>query len=79
MIRCYSLKEHEAVFLKQESFIFSIATGSISFVFCFRLNTFTIKIQLWGQGVKREGREGLEGILFGAANLDIPFQIFFSS
>ena len=40
----YSLKEHEAVFLKMESYIFSIVAGSIWFGFCFRLNTFTSKI-----------------------------------
>ena len=37
----HSLKEHETVFFKiQNLFFFSIAAGNISFVFCFRLNTF---------------------------------------
>ena len=31
----YSLKEHEANFLKRQNLIFSITAGSISFVFCF--------------------------------------------
>ena len=43
-IRGYSLKEHEAVFLKRK--IFSIAVGGISFVFCFSLNIFTSKIKI---------------------------------
>ena len=33
----YSLKEHETVFLKKQNLTFSLAAGSISFVFCFRL------------------------------------------
>ena len=44
--RGYSLKQHEAVFLKGQNFIFSIVAGSISFVSCFRLNVFTSKIQI---------------------------------
>ena len=39
-----SLKEHEAVFLNRQYLIFSMAAGSVSFVFCFRLNIFTSKI-----------------------------------
>ena len=42
--RGYGRKEHEAVFLKRQNLIFSIAAGNISFVFCFRLNIFTSKI-----------------------------------
>ena len=43
--RGYSLKEHEAVFLKRQNlYFFSIATGSISFVFHFKLNIFTSKV-----------------------------------
>ena len=42
--RGYSLKDHEAVFLKRRNLIFSIAAGSISFVFCFRLNISSSKI-----------------------------------
>ena len=38
-----SLKEDKAVFLKRKNLIFSIATGSISFDFCFRLNIFSSK------------------------------------
>ena len=49
------MKEHEAFFLKRQNFVFSIAAGSISFVFCFRLNIFTGKISFCctfrGQGV----------------------------
>ena len=40
----YSLKKHEAVFLKRQNSIFSIAARSMSFGFCFRLNIFTSKI-----------------------------------
>ena len=36
--------EHGAIFLKRQKLIFSVADGSISFVFCFRLNIFTSKI-----------------------------------
>ena len=42
--RVYDLKEHEAVFLKRQNLFFSIVGGSISFVSCFGLNIFTIKI-----------------------------------
>ena len=42
--RGYSLKEHEAVFLKRQNLIFSITAVSILFVFCFRLNILTNKI-----------------------------------
>ena len=42
--RSYSRKEHEAVFLKRQNLIFSIAPESISFVFYFRLNIFTSNI-----------------------------------
>ena len=42
--RGYSLKKQETVFLKKQNLIFSLAAGSISFVFCFRLNIFTSKI-----------------------------------
>ena len=42
--RGYSRREHEAVFLKKRNLIFSIAAGSISFVFCFRLNISSSKI-----------------------------------
>ena len=43
--RGYSLKEHEAVFLKGKKWFFlKLAAGIISFVFCFRLNIFTLKI-----------------------------------
>ena len=49
----YSLKEHEAVFLKKQNLIFYIAAGSISFVFCFSLNVYTSKFKFaadfWGQ------------------------------
>ena len=31
--KVYSLKEHEAVFLKRQNFIFSVVAGSISFFF----------------------------------------------
>ena len=41
--RTDSLKEHEVVFLKRQNLIFSIAAGTILFVFCFRLNIFTTK------------------------------------
>ena len=34
----YSLKEHEAVFWKRQHLIFWIAAGSITFIFCIRLN-----------------------------------------
>ena len=34
----YSLKEHEAVFWKRQHLIFCIAAGSITFIFCIRLN-----------------------------------------
>ena len=63
--RGYSLKEHEAVFLKRQNLIFSIAAGCISFVFCFRLNIFRRKILICCRS-RREG--GL-----GALNRDIPF------
>ena len=43
-IEVYSLKEHEAVFLKRKYWISSTEAGSIWFVFRFRLNTFTSKI-----------------------------------
>ena len=36
--RGYSLKEHEAVFWKKQHLIFCIAAGSISFIFCIKLN-----------------------------------------
>ena len=42
--RGYSLKKHEAVFLKKKNLIFSLAAGSNSFVFCFKLNSFASKI-----------------------------------
>ena len=42
--RGYSLKKQETPFLKKQNLIFSLAAGSISFVFCFRLNIFTNKI-----------------------------------
>ena len=42
--RGYSLRKHEAAFLKRQNLIFSIVAGSISFVFCFRLNIFKSKI-----------------------------------
>ena len=42
--RGYSLNLCEAIFLKRQKFFFSIEAGSISFVFCFGLNTFTSKI-----------------------------------
>lgn len=38
------MKEHEAVFLKIQNLIFSVAAGNISFVFRFRFNIFTSKI-----------------------------------
>ena len=38
------VNEHGAIFLKRQKLIFSVADGSISFVFCFRLNIFTSKI-----------------------------------
>ena len=44
--RGYSLEKHEAVCLKTQNLIFSIAAGSISFVFCFRINILTSKIQI---------------------------------
>ena len=40
------MKEHEAVFLKRQNLVFSIAAGSISFVFCFRINIFIRKIYI---------------------------------
>ena len=43
-VRGHSLKEHEAVFLKRQNLIFSIAAGSILFVFCLKLIVFTSKI-----------------------------------
>ena len=36
--------EHEAVFMKRQNLIFSVAAESILLVFCFRLNVFTTKI-----------------------------------
>ena len=42
--RGYSLKDYEDVFLKRQNLIFSIAAGSISSAFCFRLNIFVCKI-----------------------------------
>ena len=40
----YSLKEHEAVFLKRKKLIFSVVAGSIWSVFCSELHIFTSKI-----------------------------------
>ena len=42
--RGYGLKEHGTAFLKRQNLIFSIAAGSIWFVFCFRLNIFASKV-----------------------------------
>ena len=39
-----SLEEHEAVFFKRQSLIFSVAAESTSSVFCLRLNFFASKI-----------------------------------
>ena len=44
--KVYSLKEHEAVFLRRQNLIYSVVAGSTWFVFCFRLNNFTSNIQI---------------------------------
>ena len=54
----YSLKEHEAVFLKRQKLIFSVVAGCIWFAFCFRLNTFTSKIS---NLLLTSGAEGAKG------------------
>ena len=42
--KVYSMKEHGAVFLKRE--IFSVVAGNIRFIFCFKGDIFTSKIQV---------------------------------
>ena len=47
--KVYSLKEHEAVFLKKQNVTFSAVAGSIWFVFYFRINV-RFKISCYGWG-----------------------------
>ena len=57
--KVYSLKEHEAVFLRRQNLIYSVVAGSTWFVFCFRLNNFTSNIQIpiysYFLGPRRQG------------------------
>ena len=52
----YGLKNYKDVSLKRQNLIFSIATGSIWFVFCFKLNIFPrFQITLFNQKHKLQG------------------------
>ena len=42
--KVYSMKEHEAVFLKRQ--IFPVVAGNIWFIFCFKGSIFTNKVQV---------------------------------
>ena len=56
----YSLKEHEAVLLKRQNFNYPLVAGSIWFVICVKLNTFTSKILSMLLPIGQERARGLQ-------------------
>ena len=54
--RSYSLKEHEAAFLKRQNLIFSIEVGSIAFNFFFSIRVFFTDTDNSQRSRRREGK-----------------------